>query len=225
MTRNQISYWEYRERRRSNLVQEKETNRSNLAHEQETKRHNLATESETNRHNLATELLTTAANQETARANQANEQISRDRNAEMSRSNRAQEQIQRDRNDISRAQVSLGYANLAETTAHNRSSERLDLLSLNEARNNHDEINRLTQERQDEMKRANLAAEQQHVLDWTVNVSRNREQSEHNTEAQTEINRSNRVNERLKTIDTISNATEKVSRTADNILKTLGGLQ
>lgn len=225
MTRNQISYWEYKERQRSNLAQERELNRSHLAAENETRRHNEVTEVETERHNRATEQLTSLANAEQVRANQAQEQLSRDRNAEVQRSNIANEAIARDRNDISRAQIALGYANLAETTVHNRNSERLDLMSLNEARNNHDEINRLTQERQDEMKRANLADEQQRILDWTTNVVRNRETAEHNTEQQTEINRSNKVNERLRTIDTLTNATEKVSRTADNILKTLGGLK
>lgn len=44
MTRNQIAYWDLKEKERSNLANEMETKRSNMAREGETARHNLATE-------------------------------------------------------------------------------------------------------------------------------------------------------------------------------------
>lgn len=149
MTRNQIAYWEYRERARSNLANEREnaranrareieTNRSNLANETETNRSNVARETETNRHNLITEVLeqgklneTVRHNQtvetETNRSNLANEALKGRELSERERSNRANEAI-------GWGNVSLGYANLAEVTRSNKvreaETERLNTANI-----------------------------------------------------------------------------------------------
>lgn len=62
MTRNQISYHELQETKRSNLARELETHRSNLAIEQETRRHNISVESETAYSNRRNEALKQQSN-------------------------------------------------------------------------------------------------------------------------------------------------------------------
>jgi hypothetical protein len=121
-----IAYWNYKENQRHNvaaeshnrdvlsentrhnLAVETEAHRSNVAREEETHRSNVAHETETHRHNVVVET-------ETERANRANEDIKRESNA------------------IGWANVSLGYANLAEATRHNKANESISQQSVTEA--------------------------------------------------------------------------------------------
>lgn len=246
MTRNQISYWEYRERMRNNKAVEKETNRANLAREAETtrhnqvteieiNRHNVATEVETNRHNVATEketqrhniqneLLTNAAQAESRRHNQANERLSILNYHEGKRQNLMNELMQRERNDISQAQVALAYRQLDEVQRHNIASEQVNLGTLLESAANHRALNILTQQRQDEVKRNNLANEQQAMLNWTVNLNRYKEDVRHNIAQESELIRSHKADETIKLIDTLSSAVERGTRSASNVVRTVGGL-
>lgn len=122
MTRNQIAFYEAKEKKRSNLVNENiasrtlmETARSNRAREGETNRHNLITEGQTNQSLSETKRSNLAKEYETARANRAKEY-------ETWRSNYANERISNDRNIITGAYNS-GY--LSELARHNAESERL----------------------------------------------------------------------------------------------------
>lgn len=140
MTRNQIAYQEYVERKRANEAGERltgardaetarsnreqerltserqaEQRRANLANEAETNRSNLAREFETNRANLAKEQETYRANiereKETARANQARE-------AEEQRSNLARE-LETNRANVVKEQEEH-RSNLADEIERNR---------------------------------------------------------------------------------------------------------
>lgn len=139
MTQNQIAYWSLEETKRANRVNEGETHRHNTVSEAEMNRHNIATEYETNRHNLQTELLTSQANSENARHNAATEMTANFNAAENARANRERESIQRENIQLGYANVGLGYSQLAETSEHNRATERQQLLELNETRDYHDE--------------------------------------------------------------------------------------
>lgn len=120
MTANLINYWSFNESRRHNQAME-ELNRGSLA---ETYRHNIAVETESHRSNLAREF-------ETMRSNIAHETETNRHNLvvenETERSNRANEAIRRESNAIGWANVSLGYAQLAEHERHNRATEDNDL--------------------------------------------------------------------------------------------------
>lgn len=134
MTSNLINYWRFNEDRRHNVASEEhnakvlaETTRHNLATEafnkaslQESSRHNLAVETETHRSNVARETETHRANvayeSEVYRHNLAVE-------TETARSNRANEALKAESNQIGWANVSLGKAQLAEATRHNKAQE------------------------------------------------------------------------------------------------------
>jgi len=124
MTSNLIAYWSHQEDKRHNRAVEEETKRANVAREVETVRHNLASEQETFRSNQARELETHRANVayeiETHRSNLAHELETNRHNIateyETARHNKEQE-------SIGRSQVSLGYAQLAESIRHNKATE------------------------------------------------------------------------------------------------------
>lgn len=124
MTSNLIAYWSHKENSRHNRAVEEETKRANVAREVETVRHNLVAENETIRSNKARELETHRANVayelETHRSNLARELETNRHNIateyETARHNKEQE-------SIGRSQVSLGYAQLAESIRHNKATE------------------------------------------------------------------------------------------------------
>lgn len=122
MTQNQIRYWEVQETKRANEARERETVRSNLAQERENYRHNTAVETETKRSNIAHEDYNNRNLLELSRHNVASEQLQDFSNRETQRHNRATE-------GISQQQVSLGYAQLAETVRNNNLNYRVGMLN------------------------------------------------------------------------------------------------
>lgn len=111
MTPDQISYWNLRELERSNKMREFQ-NQQSL---NENKRHNVVSEQEINRHNLMSENLTYQSQLETARHNLVSENQNQQMLNETIRTHLANE-------EIGRQQVSLGYAQLAETKRNNIAS-------------------------------------------------------------------------------------------------------
>lgn len=142
MTKNQIAYYDARERKRSNLANEgltqlrdAETARANLARETETNRSNVARETETARANRAAET-------ETNRANVARE-------SETQRSNLARE-LETTRSDVARE---------TETNRSNLANELQRSRELAETRRSHMANEALTSANIAEQTRSNLARE------------------------------------------------------------------
>lgn len=132
MTRNQIAYWEYVEKKTADRNQEYENQRSHKANEDiqranlsEAQRHNLITEMETGRHNKAGEGLEGQRNAETVRHNIASEKVARDQvklgyyQADINKS-------------LGQQNVALGRANLAETSRSNQAREAIQNAQLGE---------------------------------------------------------------------------------------------
>lgn len=208
MTSNQIAYWSLEETKRSNKVNEKETQRANKAREGETNRHNLVTEAETNRHNLAIETLTSQANAEQARHNQATELIANFNAQEAARSNLANEALKHESNMVGFANVSLGYANLAELTRHQQQVERNDLLKFN--------INQDLLDRQlEETNRHNAAMEQTSLLS-ALTGTRSTNLAE---ESLTETKKKNKKDQQLKLLDTLVSGVGNVVRSGVSLVK------
>lgn len=145
MTRNQIAYFEAKEKQRANLRSEEqrqqelaETSRSNLAKEKENYRSHVASETETNRSNLAREA-------EAYRTNRANEFLVGQRNAETQRSNLATEAINREKNAIT---ASYNSSYLRELTRHNLVDEQRAADALRETERSNLMNERLTASRQ-----------------------------------------------------------------------------
>lgn len=177
MTSNLINYWRFNEDRRHNQASEahnanvlEETKRHNLATEAynsaslaESSRHNLAVESETHRSNVARETETHRANvayeTESHRHNLAVESESHRHNVtterETERSNRANEALKAESNQIGWANVSLGKAQLAEQSRHNKAQE-----SITSAYNN-----AMVEQRRIESNRSLALAEKQQDID------------------------------------------------------------
>lgn len=181
MTRNQISYWDLKERERSNKANEKETHRSNKAREQETNRHNVVTEQETERHNRAMEGLTLAQVTEQQRHNMQTELQASNELAERQRSNLANEEIGRLNVAVGFANVALGYSRLAEETRHNQANESLTLGNLQETVKRDNDQYEYNQSMLNETIRSHQANEQQNFLNWANSKTSVTETSRHNT--------------------------------------------
>lgn len=142
MTRNQISYWELQEKKRSNRVNEVETNRHNTVGERETERHNKASEgidlgklNESYRHNVATEQQARLELAEAGRHNIATENETNRHNlaweAETNRHNVTTEgQTDRSLSQTDR-QLDLVAQQQAEQRRHNMANEALTGTDLN----------------------------------------------------------------------------------------------
>lgn len=223
MTRNQIAYWEHKENVRHNIATEKETNRSNVVKEKETSRHNVVTEKETERHNRATELLTTTQLSEQNRHNLVIEQQQEAAQAETARSNLAREANARDQIDLGYANVSLGYAGVAEQARHNVQTEKISLLNLAETQRNNDLKDRQAAESLLETKRANEQREYQNKLDWIYNVTHGNdqlsEQNRHNVTTEQETQRENKLQDILSISSESRNTIESATRSAQNVSK------
>lgn len=175
MTHNLIAYWSHAETVRHNEVTEAETARHNLVVEQhnrdvlaESTRHNLVGEAETHRANLAYEMEMSRHNMavegETQRHNLVTE-------TETERSNRANESIKRESNQIGWANVSLGYAQLAEVARHNAATEANQAAALAESIRHNMANESITAE----YNQGRLAIDQANFVQRTIESDRNYE--------------------------------------------------
>lgn len=195
MTQNFVDYLNYRENLRSNQQNEDikreanrityslglgnllEVSRHNVAVETETSRHNVVTEREVKRHNLATESETYRHNVATEGISLYNAETQRGQLLETKRHNTATEAmtLQSISNDYltKMAQVSLGYANLAETVRSHKAGEAIQYANLSELTRHNTEQenigygnynvglykNVITQQQVEETKRHNIVQE------------------------------------------------------------------
>lgn len=229
MTRNQLEYMSIQERERnnyriwqenvrSNMARERENTRSNLENERltslsqietersnrererlnrdvaaETSRSNRAREFETMRSNLANEQakllslgLQTQQVMEQARSNMANESIAR-RNSSTAQYNAVTSRKSLEESIRSnKAQEGLASVRNREATRSNMAKEYLSLLNYGLSREVQTESNRLRSEELAERNRSNLVNEAQNLY--------------HNLE----YTRSNKANESIKGVDTLS---------------------
>lgn len=208
MTRNQILYYDAREKNRSNLANERltqlrdtETARANLARETETHRSNVAQETETARANLARETETNRTNvareTETNRSNLANELLRAKELDESIRSNQARE--------------THNTAVLAETTRSNLAKELQAQRELSEATRAHRANELLTQASVAEQVRSNLAREletNRHNVESESLTQRSQDFEFINTQRGQDMNAANVAAQNQNRIDTanIANA-------------------
>lgn len=167
MTTTQIRFQEHLETKRHNLATEQETNRDNVARLEEQRRYNTLFTGEQQRHNQATE-----ANQAAANIINAGHYARQDE--ETHRSNLANEAIKR-------SQVGLGYAQLDETSRHNREAETYTWFQAYESA------------------RHNMAHEQ-------LESSKLSETARHNVATETENNRSNLASEAIRSTANVISA-------------------
>lgn len=207
MTTNQIQYWSLQEQKRHNLATERQTDRnlaenerSHMANESlvlmqnlETARHNLAGELEMNRHNVAYE-------NETQRHNLANEDYNNRLLIEQTRHNVESEKI-------GFANVSLGYAQLAESTRHNKASENI------------------ATQQNIETRRSNIANEQIRSQANQVSFQSLSENIRHNMAQENETNRHNLVNESIDRSNLIRNYGETMLHGIKGYQETLPSIQ
>lgn len=236
MTRNQLTYWENEERKRSNRAQEQETTRSNRARETETNRHNVIVEVETERHNRATENLGWAQLTEQNRHAVKTEQ-QQDRNlAEQERANLAREQLQALNLNLGWAQLGLGYSQLAETIRSNQTREGQNLMSLVETNRANQERESISWANLDETKRSNEVNESLKraqnsisILNYSLEASKAAEQARHNAAQEAETHRSNKATEFWKGADVINDyirtAQTGSKNFVDTIIKTKGAVK